>query len=53
MLYISITLTFTFNTKLNEALKKYSVYEVENTEQKTVISDLTEKVAALKEKVTH
>ncbi|XP_009332823.1 PREDICTED: golgin subfamily B member 1-like isoform X2 [Pygoscelis adeliae] len=36
--------------KLNEALKKCSVYEVENTEQKTVISDLTEKVAALKEK---
>ncbi|XP_010115341.1 PREDICTED: golgin subfamily B member 1-like [Chlamydotis macqueenii] len=36
--------------KLNEALKKCSVYEVENSEQKTVISDLTEKVAALKEK---
>ncbi|KAM6256309.1 uncharacterized protein M6G45_008406 isoform 9-T10 [Spheniscus humboldti] len=36
--------------KLKEALKKCSVYEVENTEQKTVISDLTEKVAALKEK---
>ncbi|XP_009884595.1 PREDICTED: golgin subfamily B member 1-like [Charadrius vociferus] len=36
--------------KLNEALKKCSVYEVENTEQKTVISDLTEKVATLKEK---
>ncbi|XP_065696185.1 uncharacterized protein [Patagioenas fasciata] len=36
--------------KLNEALKKCSVYEVENTEQKTIINDLTEKVAALKEK---
>ncbi|XP_010005748.1 PREDICTED: golgin subfamily B member 1-like [Chaetura pelagica] len=36
--------------KLNEALKKCNVYEVENTEQKTVISDLTEKVAMLKEK---
>ncbi|XP_061318060.1 golgin subfamily B member 1-like isoform X1 [Pezoporus flaviventris] len=36
--------------KLNEALKKCSVYEVETTEQKTVISDLTEKVATLKEK---
>ncbi|KAM6205061.1 uncharacterized protein WM294_004546 isoform 5-T5 [Sarcoramphus papa] len=36
--------------KLNEALKKCSAYEVENTEQKTVISDLTEKVATLKEK---
>uniref|UniRef100_A0A663MM70 Golgin subfamily B member 1-like n=1 Tax=Athene cunicularia TaxID=194338 RepID=A0A663MM70_ATHCN len=36
--------------KLNEALKKCSVYEVENTEQKTVISDLSEKVATLKEK---
>ncbi|XP_075283714.1 uncharacterized protein LOC104337100 isoform X2 [Opisthocomus hoazin] len=36
--------------KLNEALKKCNVYEVENTEQKTVISDLTEKVATLKEK---
>ncbi|XP_010143984.1 PREDICTED: golgin subfamily B member 1-like [Buceros rhinoceros silvestris] len=36
--------------KLNEALKKCSVYEVENAEQKTVISDLTEKVATLKEK---
>ncbi|XP_053923158.1 golgin subfamily B member 1-like [Cuculus canorus] len=36
--------------KLNEALKKCSVYEVENTEQKALISDLTEKVAALKEK---
>ncbi|XP_017682226.1 PREDICTED: golgin subfamily B member 1-like isoform X6 [Lepidothrix coronata] len=36
--------------KLNEALKKCSVYEVENTEQKAVISDLTEKVATLKEK---
>ncbi|KAM9223654.1 uncharacterized protein RG961_008017 [Leptosomus discolor] len=36
--------------KLNEALKKCSVYEVENTEQKTVINDLTEKVATLKEK---
>ncbi|XP_055669412.1 golgin subfamily B member 1 isoform X1 [Falco peregrinus] len=36
--------------KLNEALKKCSVYEVENTEQKTVIGDLTEKVATLKEK---
>ncbi|XP_028939604.1 golgin subfamily B member 1-like [Antrostomus carolinensis] len=35
---------------LNEALKKCSVYEVENAEQKTVISDLTEKVATLKEK---
>ncbi|KAM9267004.1 uncharacterized protein FYN16_006211 isoform 4-T4 [Cariama cristata] len=36
--------------KLNETLKKCSVYEVETTEQKTVISDLTEKVATLKEK---
>ncbi|XP_049675594.1 golgin subfamily B member 1-like isoform X3 [Accipiter gentilis] len=36
--------------KLNEVLKKCSAYEVENTEQKTVISDLTEKVATLKEK---
>ncbi|XP_009070347.1 PREDICTED: golgin subfamily B member 1-like, partial [Acanthisitta chloris] len=36
--------------KLNEALRKCSVYEVESTEQKTIISDLTEKVAALKEK---
>ncbi|XP_065493151.1 golgin subfamily B member 1-like isoform X3 [Caloenas nicobarica] len=36
--------------KLNEALKKCSVYEVENTEQKTIISDLTEKVSTLKEK---
>ncbi|XP_050191148.1 golgin subfamily B member 1-like isoform X2 [Myiozetetes cayanensis] len=36
--------------KLDEALKKCSVYEVENTEQKTAISDLTEKVATLKEK---
>ncbi|XP_009586558.1 PREDICTED: golgin subfamily B member 1-like, partial [Fulmarus glacialis] len=36
--------------KLNEAVKKCSIYEVENTEQKTVISDLTEKVATLKEK---
>ncbi|XP_064308978.1 golgin subfamily B member 1-like isoform X2 [Phalacrocorax carbo] len=36
--------------KLNEALKKCSVYEVENAEQKAVISDLTEKVATLKEK---
>ncbi|KAM6133455.1 uncharacterized protein FYN12_003566 isoform 2-T2 [Phoenicopterus ruber ruber] len=36
--------------KLNEALKKCSGYEVENTEQKAVISDLTEKVATLKEK---
>ncbi|XP_068256244.1 golgin subfamily B member 1-like isoform X3 [Nyctibius grandis] len=36
--------------KLNEALKKCSVYEMENTEQKTVISDLTEKVTTLKEK---
>uniref|UniRef100_A0A8C3JQL6 EB1 C-terminal domain-containing protein n=1 Tax=Calidris pygmaea TaxID=425635 RepID=A0A8C3JQL6_9CHAR len=36
--------------KLNEALKKCSVYEVENAEQKMVISDLTEKVATLKEK---
>ncbi|XP_054027824.1 golgin subfamily B member 1-like isoform X1 [Dryobates pubescens] len=36
--------------KLNEASKKCSVLEVENTEQKTVISDLTEKVATLKEK---
>ncbi|KAM6358849.1 LOW QUALITY PROTEIN: uncharacterized protein FN964_004841 [Alca torda] len=36
--------------KLNEALRKCSVYEVENAEQKTVISDLTEKVATLKEK---
>ncbi|XP_017937294.2 golgin subfamily B member 1-like isoform X6 [Manacus vitellinus] len=36
--------------KLTEALKKCSVYEVENTEQKAVISDLTEKVATLKEK---
>ncbi|XP_061855089.1 golgin subfamily B member 1-like isoform X2 [Colius striatus] len=36
--------------KLDEALKKCSVYEVENTEQKAVISDLAEKVATLKEK---
>ncbi|KAL9850837.1 LOW QUALITY PROTEIN: uncharacterized protein GJ701_006242 [Geothlypis trichas] len=36
--------------KLNEALKKCSVYEVENVEQKTTISDLTERVATLKEK---
>nr|XP_025955725.1 golgin subfamily B member 1-like isoform X2 [Dromaius novaehollandiae] len=36
--------------KLNEVLKKCSAYEVENTEQKTAISDLTGKVAALKEK---
>ncbi|XP_063253580.1 golgin subfamily B member 1-like isoform X2 [Prinia subflava] len=36
--------------KLNEALKKCSVYEVENVEQKTAISDLTERVATLKEK---
>ncbi|XP_030804720.1 golgin subfamily B member 1-like isoform X2 [Camarhynchus parvulus] len=36
--------------KLNEALKKCSVYEVENIEQKTAISDLTERVATLKEK---
>ncbi|XP_050566678.1 golgin subfamily B member 1-like isoform X2 [Cygnus atratus] len=36
--------------KLNEVLKKCSMYEVENTEQKTTISDLTEKVATLKEK---
>uniref|UniRef100_A0A803XNS8 Golgin B1 n=1 Tax=Meleagris gallopavo TaxID=9103 RepID=A0A803XNS8_MELGA len=35
---------------LKEALKKCSVYEVENAEQKKVISDLTEKVATLKEK---
>ncbi|XP_025945161.1 golgin subfamily B member 1-like isoform X1 [Apteryx rowi] len=36
--------------KLNEVLKKCSAYEVENTEQKTAINDLTEKVATLKEK---
>ncbi|XP_041572621.2 uncharacterized protein [Taeniopygia guttata] len=36
--------------KLNEALKKCSVYEVENVEQKTAITDLTERVATLKEK---
>ncbi|XP_010213111.1 PREDICTED: golgin subfamily B member 1-like [Tinamus guttatus] len=36
--------------KLNEVLKKCSAYEVENTEQKSVINDLTEKVATLKEK---
>eukprot|EP00076_Gallus_gallus_P041353 XP_025006891.1 golgin subfamily B member 1 isoform X3 [Gallus gallus] len=36
--------------KLKEALKKCSAYEVENTEQKKIISDLTEKVATLKEK---
>ncbi|XP_068801531.1 golgin subfamily B member 1-like isoform X1 [Struthio camelus] len=36
--------------KLSEVLKKCSAYEVENVEQKTTISDLTEKVAALKEK---
>ncbi|XP_066043516.1 golgin subfamily B member 1-like isoform X2 [Chamaea fasciata] len=36
--------------KLNEALKKCSVYEVENVEQKTAISDLTERVTTLKEK---
>ncbi|XP_031449182.1 golgin subfamily B member 1-like isoform X3 [Phasianus colchicus] len=35
---------------LKETLKKCSVYEVENAEQKKVISDLTEKVATLKEK---
>lgn len=38
---------------MNEALKKCSVYEVENVEQKTAISDLTERVATLKEKVIH
>ncbi|KAM8807883.1 uncharacterized protein ACNFOS_003436 [Eudromia elegans] len=36
--------------KLSEVLKKCNAYEVENTEQKTVINDLTEKVATLKEK---
>ncbi|XP_068050372.1 golgin subfamily B member 1-like isoform X3 [Anomalospiza imberbis] len=36
--------------KLNEALKKCSLYEVENVEQKTAISDLMERVATLKEK---
>nr|XP_021411576.1 golgin subfamily B member 1 isoform X1 [Lonchura striata domestica]XP_021411577.1 golgin subfamily B member 1 isoform X1 [Lonchura striata domestica]XP_031360959.1 golgin subfamily B member 1 isoform X1 [Lonchura striata domestica] len=36
--------------KLNEALKKCSVYEAENVEQKTAITDLTERVATLKEK---
>ncbi|XP_039924292.1 golgin subfamily B member 1-like isoform X1 [Hirundo rustica] len=36
--------------KLTEALKKCSVYEVENVEQKTAINDLTERVATLKEK---
>ncbi|XP_015719024.1 golgin subfamily B member 1-like isoform X3 [Coturnix japonica] len=36
--------------KLKEALKKCSMYEVENAEQKNVISDLTEKVAMLREK---
>ncbi|XP_054132335.1 golgin subfamily B member 1-like isoform X2 [Melozone crissalis] len=36
--------------KLNEALKKCSLYEVENVEQKAAISDLTERVATLKEK---
>ncbi|XP_077178232.1 uncharacterized protein LOC143830140 isoform X2 [Paroedura picta] len=37
--------------KLENALKKCSTYEVECTEQKVVISDLTEKMAALKEKI--
>ncbi|XP_074853565.1 uncharacterized protein LOC142014607 isoform X1 [Carettochelys insculpta] len=37
--------------KLEEVLKKSSAYEVECTEQKITISDLTEKVAALKEKI--
>ncbi|XP_060117753.1 golgin subfamily B member 1-like isoform X3 [Heteronotia binoei] len=36
--------------KLENTLKKCSTYEVECTEQKLVISDLTEKMAALKEK---
>ncbi|XP_065611079.1 golgin subfamily B member 1-like isoform X3 [Cyrtonyx montezumae] len=36
--------------KLKEVLKKCSAFEVENAEQKKVISDLTEKVATLKEK---
>ncbi|XP_067413627.1 golgin subfamily B member 1-like [Emydura macquarii macquarii] len=36
--------------KLDEVLKKYNAYEVECTEQKIVINDLTEKVATFKEK---
>ncbi|XP_019374961.1 PREDICTED: golgin subfamily B member 1-like [Gavialis gangeticus] len=36
--------------KLDEALKKCSTYEVECTEQKIAINDLTEKVATFKEK---
>ncbi|XP_054825935.1 golgin subfamily B member 1-like [Eublepharis macularius] len=38
--------------KLENALKKCSTYEVECTEQKVVINDLTEKMAALKEKTS-
>ncbi|XP_026507359.1 golgin subfamily B member 1-like [Terrapene carolina triunguis] len=36
--------------KLDEVFKKYNAYEVECTEQKITISDLTEKVATFKEK---
>nr|XP_056707621.1 golgin subfamily B member 1-like [Euleptes europaea] len=36
--------------KLENNLKKCSTYEIECTEQKVVINDLTEKMAALKEK---
>ncbi|XP_019406886.1 PREDICTED: golgin subfamily B member 1 [Crocodylus porosus] len=36
--------------KLDEALKKCSTYEVECTDQKIAINDLTEKVATFKEK---
>ncbi|XP_065448733.1 golgin subfamily B member 1-like isoform X3 [Chrysemys picta bellii] len=36
--------------KLDEVLKKYNAYEVECTEQKIAINDLTEKVATFKEK---
>ncbi|XP_074921357.1 uncharacterized protein LOC116825211 isoform X3 [Chelonoidis abingdonii] len=36
--------------KLDEVLKKYNAYEVECTEQKIVINDLTEKVSTFKEK---
>lgn len=38
-------------TQLEDTLKKCSAYEVECTEQKTIISDLTEKMAGFKEKV--
>ncbi|KAM9147096.1 uncharacterized protein ACDP82_005024 isoform 1-T1 [Pangshura tecta] len=36
--------------KLDEVLKKYNAYEVECTEQKIAINDLTEKVSTFKEK---